>query len=82
MQSAFHHIPVLFEEVMAYLSPRDGGAYADGTLGGGGHSEGILLRAPHAVLYGIDRDVRPLPPPPPASPASRAFMPFMATFTT
>ena len=56
MQSAFHHIPVLFEEVMAYLSPRDGGAYADGTLGGGGHSEGILLRAPHAVLYGIDRD--------------------------
>lgn len=56
MESAFHHIPVLFEEVMAYLSPRDGGAYADGTLGGGGHSEGILLRAPHAVLYGIDRD--------------------------
>ncbi len=56
MQSAFHHIPVLFEEVMAYLSPRDGGVYADGTLGGGGHSEGILLRAPHAVLYGIDRD--------------------------
>lgn len=56
MQSAFHHIPVLFEEVMAYLSPRDGGVYADGTLGGGGHSEGILLRAPHAELYGIDRD--------------------------
>ena len=56
MESAFHHIPVLFEEVMAYLSPRDGGVYADGTLGGGGHSEGILLRAPHAVLYGIDRD--------------------------
>lgn len=58
MQSAFHHIPVLFEEVMAYLSPRDGGAYADGTLGGGGHSEGILLRAPHAELYGIDRDAQ------------------------
>ena len=56
MESAFHHIPVLFEEVMAYLSPRDGGVYADGTLGGGGHSEGILLRAPHAELYGIDRD--------------------------
>lgn len=58
MESAFHHIPVLFEEVMAYLSPRDGGAYADGTLGGGGHSEGILLRAPHAELYGIDRDAQ------------------------
>lgn len=58
MQSAFHHIPVLFEEVMAYLSPRDGGVYADGTLGGGGHSEGILLRAPHAELYGIDRDAQ------------------------
>ena len=54
---AFHHIPVLFNEVMDYLSPSPGETYADGTLGGGGHSEGILRRiGPEGTLYGIDRD--------------------------
>ena len=38
----FHHIPVLFDEVMEWMQPRADGVYADGTLGGGGHSEGIL----------------------------------------
>ena len=56
---AFVHIPVLFDEVMTWLRPRAGGVYCDGTLGGGGHSEGILLRAGEgAALYGIDRDER------------------------
>ena len=55
---AFHHIPVLFNEVMDYLSPSPGETYADGTLGGGGHSEGILrLSGGSATLYGIDRDM-------------------------
>ena len=40
--TGFHHIPVLFEEVMEWMDPRPDGVYADGTLGGGGHSEGIL----------------------------------------
>lgn len=54
---AFHHIPVLFNEVMTWLDIRPGGVYMDGTLGGGGHSEGILLRAGEgARLFGIDRD--------------------------
>ena len=53
----FHHIPVLYNEVMTWLSPRPGGVYADGTLGGGGHSEGILsLAEGKALLYGLDRD--------------------------
>lgn len=52
----FHHISVLFDEVMDALSPQDGGIYADGTLGGGGHSHGILTRAPKASLIGIDQD--------------------------
>ena len=38
----FHHIPVLFDEVMEWMAPEADGVYADGTLGGGGHSEGIL----------------------------------------
>ncbi|MDD3336647.1 MAG: 16S rRNA (cytosine(1402)-N(4))-methyltransferase RsmH [Eubacteriales bacterium] len=53
----FHHLPVLFEEVMTWMEPRADGVYADGTLGGGGHSEGILkLSGGSATLYGIDRD--------------------------
>lgn len=39
------------------MRPREGGVYLDGTLGGGGHSEGILKAAGGAAtLYGIDRD--------------------------
>lgn len=53
---AFAHIPVLFDEVMSYLPICEHGVYVDGTLGGGGHSEGILTRCPEATLYGIDRD--------------------------
>ena len=53
----FHHIPVLFDEVIEWMQPRADGVYADGTLGGGGHSEGILrLSGGTATLYGIDRD--------------------------
>ena len=57
MPQAFHHVPVLFDEVMNWLRPHAGGVYLDGTLGGGGHSEGILRAADgRATLYGIDRD--------------------------
>jgi len=56
--SEFHHIPVLFDEVMEWMNPVADGVYADGTLGGGGHSEGILrLSGGTAHLYGIDRDL-------------------------
>ena len=56
--SEFHHIPVLFDEVMEWIAPEADGVYADGTLGGGGHSEGILkLSGGTARLYGIDRDL-------------------------
>lgn len=53
----FHHLPVLIDEVMEWLRPRRGGVYLDGTLGGGGHSEGILQAAGgEATLWGLDRD--------------------------
>jgi 16S rRNA (cytosine1402-N4)-methyltransferase len=57
MAQPFVHRPVLFAEVMQWMRPREGGVYLDGTLGGGGHSEGILRAAGgQATLYGIDRD--------------------------
>lgn len=40
----FKHEPVLLHEVLAWLDPAAGGVFADGTLGGGGHSERILQR--------------------------------------
>ena len=53
----FKHEPVLLHEVLAWLDPAAGSVFADGTLGGGGHSEGILrLSGGTATLYGIDRD--------------------------
>ena len=54
---AFHHIPVLLSEVLAALDPQPGQTFADGTLGGGGHSEAILQRiGENGALWGIDRD--------------------------
>jgi 16S rRNA (cytosine1402-N4)-methyltransferase len=39
------------------LSPKPGGRYADGTIGGGGHAEAILATSsPTGWLYGCDRD--------------------------
>ncbi len=56
--SDFHHVPVMLEEVLFWLSPHPGGVYADGTLGGGGHSRAILERmGGEGRLYGIDRDM-------------------------
>jgi len=49
------HRPVLLEEVLTALAPRDGGIYVDGTLGGGGYTRGIL-EAADCTVWGIDRD--------------------------
>jgi len=49
------HVPVMLEEVMAVLAPRDDAIYVDGTFGGGGYSAALLTRAKCRVV-GIDRD--------------------------
>jgi len=49
------HKPVLLEEVVAAIAPRDGAIYVDGTFGGGGYSRALLDTADCRVV-GIDRD--------------------------
>ncbi|NLL64638.1 MAG: 16S rRNA (cytosine(1402)-N(4))-methyltransferase RsmH [Clostridiaceae bacterium] len=55
--SNFSHIPVLFEEVLQGLNIKDDGTYVDCTMGGAGHSVGILKQlGPHGLLLAIDQD--------------------------
>ncbi len=52
------HEPVLYEEVLAALSPRSGKKYIDATVGAAGHAVGILERSSlDGRLLGIDLDV-------------------------
>jgi 16S rRNA (cytosine1402-N4)-methyltransferase len=54
---SFGHTPVLIQEAMGLLKPRPGERYLDGTLGGGGHTEQILLRSsPDGRVLGLDWD--------------------------
>jgi 16S rRNA (cytosine1402-N4)-methyltransferase len=51
------HTPVLYQEVLAGLRIRPGGRYIDGTVGAGGHAQGILdASAPDGRFLGIDAD--------------------------
>jgi 16S rRNA (cytosine1402-N4)-methyltransferase len=53
----FAHVSVLGREVAELLRPEPGKRYLDGTLGGGGHAEEILVRSsPDGRLLGLDRD--------------------------
>src|SRR5579871_4053209 len=49
------HIPVLGQEMLAWLKPREGGTYVDATFGAGGYSRAILQTGNSRVI-GIDRD--------------------------
>ena len=52
---AFPHAPVLIDEVIGALRPRDGGAYIDGTFGAGGYTRAIL-EAADCRVWAVDRD--------------------------
>ena len=55
------HRPVLLAESLEFMAVSAGGTYVDGTLGEGGHTQGILeASGPDGVVLGIDRDPRSL----------------------
>ena len=54
---ATEHRPVMLEEAVAALDPKDGETVVDATFGGGGHASRILQKlAPDGRVVGIDRD--------------------------
>lgn len=51
------HRPVLLNEVLSWLSPRDGAVLVDGTVGAGGHAAALAARVGFTGrLIGLDRD--------------------------
>ncbi len=51
------HVSVLRDEAVAWLAPRLGGVFVDGTLGAGGHALALAERVgPAGRVIGIDRD--------------------------
>ena len=49
------HRPVMLDEMLDWLAPKDNGVYIDGTFGAGGYSRAIL-RAADCHVFAIDRD--------------------------
>lgn len=57
MNTEYHHIPVLLNEVLEYLSPKPGENFVDATLGGGGYTRAILERnKPDGKVLAVDLD--------------------------
>ena len=50
------HKPVMLDEVLEWLAPKDGEVIVDGTFGGGGYTRAILMAATCSV-FAIDRDL-------------------------
>lgn len=56
MNASFEkHVPVMLNEVVQALDPKDKAIYVDGTFGRGGYTE-ALLKEKNCLVFGIDRD--------------------------
>ncbi len=54
--TSIRHVTVLLQETIDSFDLQAGGRYIDGTLGGGGHTEAILMRAAASQVLGLDAD--------------------------
>jgi 16S rRNA (cytosine1402-N4)-methyltransferase len=55
-----YHLPVLINEVIAYLAPQPNGVYVDATFGGGGHTRALLEAEPTCHVIAFDWDKQAL----------------------
>lgn len=55
-ESLHKHRPVMVDEVLAALEPREGSLLLDGTVGQGGHAAAWIEAAPWTRVIGFDRD--------------------------
>lgn len=58
-QAHERHVPIMRDRILDLLAPalsREGAVHVDGTLGMGGHAEGVLERFAQCRVIGIDRD--------------------------
>lgn len=52
-----YHVPIMVQEVLDVLQVTSSRTFVDGTLGGGGHSEALLVHSsPDGRVIGLDRD--------------------------
>lgn len=54
------HIPVLVNEVLEYLDPKEGHTYLDVTFGSGGHTRALLTKQPTCKVIALDWDMKAL----------------------
>ncbi|MBA3398490.1 MAG: 16S rRNA (cytosine(1402)-N(4))-methyltransferase RsmH [Acidimicrobiia bacterium] len=53
---AYHHLPVMRDEIVAAFATVPAGTIVDATLGGGGHAAAILASRDDLSVLGVDRD--------------------------
>ena len=53
---AYHHLPVMRDEIIAAFATVPAGTIVDATLGGGGHAAAILASRDDLSVLGVDRD--------------------------
>ncbi|HEY6917231.1 MAG TPA: 16S rRNA (cytosine(1402)-N(4))-methyltransferase RsmH [Allosphingosinicella sp.] len=56
MNALAPHIPVLLDEVIAGLDPKEGEVHVDGTFGAGGYTRAILERGAKVIAFDRDPD--------------------------
>lgn len=61
LQDTSAHIPVMLDEVLEYLAPKDNEVIVDGTFGRGGYTKGILTTNETCHVIAFDQDPRVQP---------------------
>lgn len=51
------HFPVMVDEVVSYICPKNGHSYLDATFGQGGYTGGIFKKASDAKVIAVDQDL-------------------------